>query len=117
DSLRSLLRRVREERERRESLHIVAVDLPTGMNADTGEVDPGTIPVDVTITLAYPKQGFFFFPGREYLGQLYTGRIGLPVGMENHLTTEMIDDRLARRLLPARPLESNKGTFGKVMLM
>ncbi|HJT57035.1 MAG TPA: NAD(P)H-hydrate dehydratase, partial [Ktedonobacteraceae bacterium] len=90
---------------------------PTGMNADTGEVDPGTIRADMTITLACPKQGFFFFPGRDYLGELYVGDIGLPVEMERHLRTEMLTASLVKGLLPTRPLQSNKGTFGKVMLL
>ncbi len=117
EDMRALLRRVREERERRNSLRVVAVDLPTGLNADTGEVDPGTIPVDLTITLACPKQGFFFFPGRAYLGQLLIGSIGLPAELENLYPNEMLSDALIRQLLPARPLESNTGTFGKVMLL
>lgn len=117
DDMRALLRRVYEERAKRETLRIVAVDLPTGMNPDTGEVDPGTIPVDLTITLACPKQGFFFFPARSYLGQLLVGSIGLPEQLESHLKTEMLTDALVRQLVPARPLESNKGTFGKVMLL
>lgn len=117
EDMRGLLRRVQEERARRATLRIVAVDLPTGMNADTGEVDPGTLPADITITLACPKQGFFFFPGRDYLGQLYIGDIGLPAELERSLKTEMLDDTLIRQLLPRRPLESHKGTFGKVMLL
>lgn len=117
DDMRALLRRVHKERARRDTLRLVAVDLPTGMNSDTGEVDPGTIPMDLTITLACPKQGFFFFPGRGYLGQLLVGDIGLPAQLESHLNTDMLTDALVRRLVPARPLESNKGTFGKVMLL
>jgi ADP-dependent NAD(P)H-hydrate dehydratase / NAD(P)H-hydrate epimerase len=117
DDMRALLHRVHEERERRKMLCVVAIDLPTGMNADTGEVDPGTIPVDLTITLACPKQGFFFFPARSYLGQLLVGSIGLPAELESQLTTEMLTDKLTRRLVPSRPLESNKGTFGKAMLL
>ena len=117
DEMRALLRRVRDERARRADLLVVAVDLPTGMNADTGEVDPGTLPADLTITLACPKQGFFFFPGRAFLGTLLIGDIGLPPELEHHLHTEMLDDALIQRLLPGRPLESNKGTFGKVMLL
>lgn len=117
DDMRALLQRVHEERERRETLRVVAIDLPTGMNADTGEVDPGTIPVDLTITLACPKQGFFFFPARGYLGQLLVGNIGLPAEMESHLQSEMLTAQLVRQLAPARPLESNKGTFGKAMLL
>jgi ADP-dependent NAD(P)H-hydrate dehydratase / NAD(P)H-hydrate epimerase len=117
DDMRALLKRVRAERAQRTTLHLVAIDLPTGLNADTGEVDPGTIPVDLTITLACPKQGFFFFPGRAYLGQLLVGSIGLPPELEIHLNNEMLNDALTRRLIPERPLESNKGTFGKVMLL
>src|SRR4029077_13294204 len=94
-----------------------AVDLPTGMNSDTGTVDSGTIPADITITLACPKQCFFFFPGRGYLGQLYVGSIGLPAELENNLKTEMLDGKLVSEIVPKRPLESNKGTFGKVMLL
>jgi hydroxyethylthiazole kinase-like uncharacterized protein yjeF len=117
DDMRTLLARVRQERERRDVLCVVAIDLPTGLNADTGEVDPGTIPADITITLAFPKQGFFFFPGRGYTGELYTGDIGLPPEMEQGIRTEMLTAAEVEKLLPPRPLESNKGTFGKVMLL
>jgi len=117
ESMRSLLGRVRHEREKRDSLRVVAVDLPTGINADTGEIDPGTILADITITLACPKQGFFFFPGREYIGTLYVGDIGLPAELEEHLNSEMLTGALVKNILPKRPLDSNKGTFGKVMLL
>src|SRR5437588_579155 len=92
DSMRTLLGRIGQEREQRAELCIVAIDLPTGMNADTGEVDPGTIRSDITITLACPKQGFFFFPGRDYIGELYVGDIGLPPEMEDSLQSEMLTD-------------------------
>jgi ADP-dependent NAD(P)H-hydrate dehydratase / NAD(P)H-hydrate epimerase len=117
ESMRRLLSRARQEREKRDSLRVVAIDLPTGMNADTGEVDPGTISADITITLACPKQGFFFFPGRDYLGKLYVGDIGLPAELEQHLHSEMLTGALVKNILPKRPLDSNKGTFGKVMLL
>lgn len=116
DDMRQLIKQVQQEREKRSSLRIVAIDLPTGLNADTGAVDPGTIRADSTITLAAPKQGFFFFPGRDYIGKLHIGSIGLPPAMEHHLTTEMLDDAFVATVLPPRPLNSNKGTFGKVML-
>jgi hydroxyethylthiazole kinase-like uncharacterized protein yjeF len=114
--MRTLLERVKQEREQRAGLRLVAVDLPTGMNADTGEIDPATPRVDLTITLALPKQGFFFFPGRECLGELKVGSIGLPAELESSLRTEMLSGELVRTLVPERPLNSNKGTFGKVML-
>jgi NAD(P)H-hydrate epimerase len=116
DDMRRLLQRVEQERTKRDTLRVVAIDLPTGINADTGEVDPGALHADITITLACPKQGFFFFPARDYIGELYVGDIGLPAELEQHVQTEMITGKQVHSLLPQRPLNSNKGTFGKVML-
>ena len=117
DDMRALLARVQQERATRQNLRIVALDLPTGLNPDTGAVDPGTVAADITITLAFPKQGFFFFPGRDYIGDLYIADIGLPPEIGNGLQTEMLDAQLIRSLLPKRSLNSNKGSFGKVMLL
>lgn len=116
DDMRALLERVKREGEQRPELRIVAIDLPSGVNADTGEVDPGTLKADMTITLACPKQGFFFFPAREYIGELHVASIGLPTDLESHLQTEMLNQGFCRSYIPHRPLNSNKGTFGKVML-
>src|SRR5207237_4325028 len=113
---RGLLARAGQEGGRRDTLRVVAIDLPTGLNADTGEVDPGTIPADITITLACPKQGFFFFPGRSYIGELYVGDIGLPAELEQHLQKEMLTAKMVQHILPPRALDSNTGTFGKVMV-
>jgi ADP-dependent NAD(P)H-hydrate dehydratase / NAD(P)H-hydrate epimerase len=116
DDMRSLLARVQQERSKRDDLRIVSIDLPTGLNPDTGDVDPGTMHADITITFAAPKQGFFFFPGRDYLGELYIAAIGLPAEMGSDIRTEMLTGQSVRSLLPQRALNSNKGTFGKVML-
>ena len=117
DDMRALLAQVQQERDKRQDLHVVALDLPTGLNPNTGEVDPGTLSANITITLAYPKLGFFFFPGRDYIGDLYIGDIGLPPEMGSSIQTEMLDGQLVRTCLPKRSLNSNKGTFGKVMLL
>ncbi len=117
EDMRALLTRIRRQRDQRSELRIIAIDLPSGLNADTGEVDPGTIPADMTITLAYPKQGFFFFPGRDYIGDLFIGDIGLPADLAPYLLqTEMLTGKDVSTLLPRRPLNSNKGTYGKVMV-
>jgi NAD(P)H-hydrate epimerase len=116
-SMRQLLALVREERQRRRSLLVLGVDLPTGLNADTGTVDEGALPCDLTITLALPKIGLFLFPGADYVGQLAVGSIGLPPQMPVTTDMELLDAATTRPLLPARPLESNKGTFGKVLVL
>ena len=116
-SMRRLLALAHEEKARRPALLILAVDLPTGLNADTGEVDEGAIRADLTVTLAFPKVGLFLFPGADYMGNLEVGGIGLPSEMQVESGLELIDAGLIRPLLPARPLDSNKGTFGKVMVV
>ncbi|HEX9413489.1 MAG TPA: NAD(P)H-hydrate dehydratase [Ktedonobacterales bacterium] len=115
-SMRQLFAWVEEERRIRPSLLVVAVDLPTGLNADTGEVDSGTLRADLTITLAYPKVGMFVFPGADYIGELEIGDIGLPASLADDLSLNLLDAATVRPLLPPRPLDSNKGTFGKAML-
>ncbi len=116
-AMRTALAAVDAERTRRPALMVVAVDLPSGLNADTGEVDPGTLRADLTVTLAFPKRGLLLFPGAAYLGELEVGGIGLPDGMADDISFELLDAALVRSLLPARPLDSNKGTFGKVMVL
>ncbi len=116
-TMREALAMVREEREKRADVRVVAVDLPTGVNADTGEADEGAVAADLTITLANPKLGLFFFPGAALVGDLLVGDIGLPSGMDASVSLEMLTDALVREALPARPLDSNKGTYGKVMVL
>ena len=99
DSMRTLLGRVQQERKNRKTLRVIAIDLPTGMNADSGEVDSGTIHADDTITLACAKQGFFFFPGRDYIGQLYVGDIGLPPEMEHAIQDGDVNGRTGQLAL------------------
>ncbi|MGZ3677391.1 MAG: NAD(P)H-hydrate epimerase, partial [Ktedonobacterales bacterium] len=116
-TMRSLMALVTAEKQRRPDLLVLAVDLPTGLNSDTGAVDPGTIRADLTITLAFPKVGLLLFPGADYVGELQVGGIGLPDDMPITTGLELLDAALVRSMLPKRPLDSNKGTFGKVMVV
>ncbi len=116
-SMGAALALVQQERQRRPELLVLAVDLPSGLNADTGGLDAGAIPADLTVTLAFPKVGLLLFPGAGYVGELRTGSIGLPPTMRIEASMEMLDPDLLRPLLPRRPLDSNKGTFGKVMVL
>ena len=93
----------------------LAVDLPSGLNADTGALDEGALPADLTVTLAFPKTGLILFPGAGALGELAVGSIGLPAEMEIPAGLSMLSVAEARALLPTRPADSNKGTYGKVM--
>ncbi len=96
---------------------LIAVDLPTGLNADTGEVDPACPRADVTVTLGYPKVGHFQYPGADYVGLLEIEDIGLPAGLDDDVNLRLMDDAWATGLLPARPSASHKGSFGSALVV
>lgn len=118
DEMQVLTRRVRDARLRRGNApQIVALDLPSGMNADTGEVSVGTLAADLTVTLGAPKIGLFWYPAAAYLGDLRVGGIGLPPEMVLDGVAEMVTPAAMRAILPPRQPDANKGTFGKVLVV
>ena len=97
---------------------VIAVDCPSGVDTDTGEVAEETIAADLTITMAAVKQGLLKLPAYEYVGELRVVDIGLPndlVTLED-VKTEVADEDVVAALLPERPLESHKGTFGTALI-
>ena len=116
-TMQAALALVAEERQRRPHLMVFAVDVPSGLNADTGALDEGTLPADLTVTLAFPKVGQLLFPGATTVGDLRVGASGLPPEMSIAPGMELLDETLLRPLVPARPLDGNKGTFGKVLVL
>jgi len=112
-----VLQRVIEAKKKKPGLLIVAVDLPSGLNADTGEVDPACPHADYTVTFAFPKPGHFSFPGAEHVGRLTIADIGIPALLADSLSTELTTDDWARATLPKRPLNSHKGTFGHLLVV
>lgn len=97
--------------------YVVAIDLPSGLNSDTGAVDPVTPPADLTVTFAFPKVGLFLPPGVAYVGELVVADIGIPVDLAADVDLEVATAEEARTLLPARPRDANKGTFGKALIV
>ncbi len=115
--LKKLLATVVKEKSSRPAMKILAVDLPSGMNADTGDVDPVTLTADLTVTFACPKIGLFEFPGAANIGKLEVADIQIPEYLSDHINTELITAAMIRSLLPQRPLNANKGTFGKLLVV
>ncbi len=101
----------------RPDLVILAVDLPSGLNADTGAVDPATLVADVTVCLGYPKVGMFEFPGAERIGRLEVVDIGIPAKAAESVHREIITQEWAAAHAPSRPMNAHKGTFGKAMIV
>jgi NAD(P)H-hydrate epimerase len=98
--------------------HVVAVDLPTGVNADAGTIARRAVRADLTVTFGCPKRGHYLYPGRAFAGALEVVDIGLvtsdgdPRGFPFTLATaaEIAD------LLPQRDPRAHKGSVGRVLI-
>src|SRR5579859_4006658 len=103
----------------REEPIILAVDMPTGLNADTGEIDKHTLYADETVTLEAAKPGHVTFVGADAVGMLHVAPLGLPEKLKprDSINRILVDASTVRALLPERPANANKGTFGKAMIV
>jgi NAD(P)H-hydrate repair Nnr-like enzyme with NAD(P)H-hydrate epimerase domain len=81
---------------------VVALDLPSGLNSDTGELDPAALPADMTVTLAAVKRGHVLLSGVEAVGKLVVGDIGIPADLYSDVTLEMATPAQIASMLPAR---------------
>lgn len=113
----SALELLREARGANGTLRLVALDVPTGLDADTGAVDPKTVASDVTLTLGNPKGGLYRFPGAEYTGAVDVLDIGVPDGLDGDIGFELMTEEWARSALPDRAMSGHKGTFGKALIV
>lgn len=109
---------VGQRRREKSGLPVVAVDCPSGLNCDTGELDVLAIPADLTLTFAGPKRGHFMFPGAAACGELVVADIGIPADLPpvQAVNVEVTTAVHAHSLLPPRPQDGHKGTFGKVLI-
>lgn len=98
--------------------YIVAVDGPSGLDFDTGEIAARALKAHLTVTFAAPKWGHLRFPGAGYVGELTVADIGIPENIDIPGDgPEMATMEDARAWLPPRPLDAHKGTFGKAMIV
>ncbi len=98
----------------------VSVDVPSGLDADTGRVDGACVRATVTVTLALAKIGLWDFPGQDYVGELVVADIGMPrpVMQADNIQVSLTQAADIARWLPPRTEgnSSNKGTFGTALL-
>jgi NAD(P)H-hydrate epimerase len=100
---------------RRSQLDVIAVDCPSGLNCDSGALDPHAVPADVTVTFAHAKYGHYLFPGAAACGEVRIADIGTPHDLADALSTFLLTTDVVASWLPRREGNSHKGTFGKVM--
>ena len=95
----------------------VAIDIPSGIDADTGAADPAAFHAHLTLATGPVKLGALLHPAIEFAGRQIALDIGLPAAAYAPIRTALIDARTARRLLPPRPLDGHKGTFGRLAIV
>jgi yjeF C-terminal region, hydroxyethylthiazole kinase-related/yjeF N-terminal region len=97
---------------------IVAVDIPSGVEADTGKVYRMAVRADLTVTFGLPKLGHFLGRGPEFCGQVIVDAISIPPGylQDEQISNFILTDQAMRAIIPKRHLQNHKGTHGKGIL-
>ncbi len=98
-------------------LRVLAVDVPSGLDADSGEPQPVAIQAAVTVTIGAPKRGLLATPAATHVGRLeVASEVGLiPCAVASELQWTMADD--FTNFPPPRPVAGHKGTFGHAAIM
>lgn len=93
---------------------IVAVDIPSGVHADTGQIQGAAVKASVTVTFGLPKPGLLLYPGAAHVGKLIIDSIGLPEPLLRTAPVyqQVITAPLVRSLLPLRRGDAHKGMNG-----
>ena len=98
---------------------VISIDMPSGVDGETGRVRGSCIKAHKTVTFGLPKTGQVIHPGCEYIGELVTVDIGLPGKAVDgvRIKSYVIDGELVSGLIPQRISNSNKGNYGKVLVV
>lgn len=94
---------------------VISLDIPSGVNGDTGEIMGAAIQADCTVAFGLPKLGNILYPGHEKCGKLYVSHISFPPGMYDHERLKIqTNDYLS---LPVRGRDVHKGSVGDVLFV
>lgn len=96
----------------------VAVDIPSGVSDEDGSIWGAAVKADYTVALAFQKLGTLFYPGRSYCGDVLVKEIGIePFALPKERLAFAYERTDLKTLLPKRREHSNKGDYGKVLLI
>lgn len=117
DALRPVFEQLQRMKREQPHLQYVALDVPSGLDADSGSCDNACFDATLTLTMGAPKVGLYAFPGAEHVGSVEVLNIGLPSGIDDDFELEWGDDAMAAPLVPDRPLAGHKGSFGGLLVV
>jgi len=96
---------------------VISVDIPSGVNGETGEVIKGAVVADYTVTMGTVKRGHLLYPGKAFTGELYIADIGIPESFYNEIDILVPEVDDIRELLPVRIGNEHKGNMGRVLIV
>ncbi len=112
DPIRAILKEISTAKALR-----ISCDVPSGLDANTGKVDPITFKADITISTGPLKLGSLLYPGRQYCGKLIQTDIGIPKNHLDELPGRQITSRSVAKILPERTLDGHKGSYGRTLVI
>ena len=94
---------------------VFSIDIPSGVNGDTGQVMGSAVRSDYTITYGLPKIGNMLYPGFDLCGKLYVSHISFPPSLYNAESIKVEVNELVE--LPQREKDTYKGSYGKALFI
>jgi NAD(P)H-hydrate epimerase len=96
---------------------VVAADIPSGVEADTGRILGDAVKADVTVTFSYAKPGHFIEPGCARCGDIRVAQIGIPAELINNAETDCYAVTAGDISLPHRQRVTHKGDYGRDLIV
>ncbi len=115
--LRALIELLNAGRRPAPQTQVLAIDLPSGVNADDGRVATVAVQADLTVACGLVKRGTLFAPARDAAGRIVTVPLSLPAADLAALPVRRLSAVGVAPLLPARPRDGHKITFGRVAVL
>jgi len=97
----------------------IAVDIPSGVEANSGHVASSAVYAQITVTMVAPKPGLYLYPGASYSGNVIVANIGLPERLleATNSMQYLLDEEMIMGLLPVRAANSHKGMNGRISVI
>ena len=96
---------------------VVSVDIPSGVSADNGRILGIAIRAEITVTFGFIKNGCILYPGAEYSGKVIIWDIGTSIAALSVPPSNFFYDENPKLFLPKRKPNSNKGTYGRALVV